>query len=129
MALTDSVLHRFQGPSVWGESDCVEWLHAITGIQESSTDWRQYPTEAAALRHAIRRHGSYLRAIAHELRQYGYLKVTGFDYRFGDVVFVEDRLYGPLPAGIASGPTLIIRHPQGLAMASGETISHLRRMS
>lgn len=128
MALNESVISRFDGPSVWRESDCIAWLHAITGTSVESSEWYHYDTETSALAAAEDRHGSYLTAVRAELSRRGYHRVTGFDYAFGDVVLVRDAVYGGLPAGVAEGPLLLVRHPQGVSQASGEVIAHLRRM-
>ncbi len=130
MAVTDEVVARFSGPSVWRESDCIQWLAACTGLDvPASTVWyRECDTEARAIARAVRVHGSYRAAVEQGLHIHGYHSVAlGTDYEPGDIVIVQDPTYGELPAGVAPGPQLLIRHAWGVSPASGEPLHHLRR--
>ena len=129
MALSDGDVARFRGPAVWRESDCVEWLYAITDMPRSATSvWHRCKTHERALARARRVHGSYAEAVMHWLRIRGYreLDVSAHDFAPGDVVIVDDPTYGVHPAGVSPGPQLIIRHQHGLAEASGRVLHHMR---
>ena len=131
MALTDDELARFDGPSVWRESDCVEWLYAITDAPRRAPDpWHDIETEARAITVARRSPGGYTGSVLEWLTEHGYRALEAGesrDYEPGDVVIVEDPIYGELPAGVAPGPQLLIRHPHGVAPAGGRPLHHLRR--
>ena len=129
MALTDTELATFQGPAIWGESDCIAWLSLITGLRPRRLRWSSVSTEAQALALARQLHGSYTAAVLHELRCHGYrrLRSPGRTYQKHDVVMVDDLVHGELPAGVFSGPTLVLRHAQGIAIAHGQILWHLRR--
>lgn len=129
MALTDEVVRWFQGSSVWRVSDCVHWLHAITGIPYRKSYWHRESTEALALHKAIRQFGSYRAAVEASLSLYGYFPVEESSPIIGDtdVVWVRDRLFGDLPAGLVPSGELMIRHPGGIAVVSGSILQVLRR--
>lgn len=129
MALTDDEIQCFDGPSVWGESDCRDWILAITDLpRPESSIWDAQETEARALVHARQAHGSYTGAVLQWIQEHGYRHIgIGSDLAPGDVVIIRDEVYGELPAGVGSGATLLIRHPHGLAVASGTILHHLRR--
>ena len=131
MALTDDDILRFSGPSVWRESDCVEWIYAITDLPRPSTSvWHECDSEARALVRARKVHGGYIEAVMQWLRIHGYSDLQGSEAVPipGDVIIVDDPYYGCLPCGVASGPQIILRHPQGVALATGRIVRHLRRI-
>ena len=128
MALTDADVLRFDGPSIWGETDCLAWLQTITGLTLHRSIWYGCETEARAIRRAHKVHGSYTAAVLQGLRCRGYRSIPLYSqsYLTGDVVIVRDPVYGELPAGVAEGPQLLIRHPYGVAVAGGTQLYHLR---
>lgn len=130
MALTDDVLKRFHGPSVWKESDCIAWLQVITGVQYDPMYWYQYTSEARALASACRRYGSYMDAVMKGLERVGYREIPRFAvcrFEYPDVVMVADTIHGVLPAGIGPAHNLLIRPPMGLTHAHGDILYYLRR--
>ena len=130
MALTDAEVLRFDGPPVWGRTDCVQWLSACTGLPVPPTTvwYGEARNEAQALARARRVHGSFEAAVLAELRHYGYDTMPeGTMIEPEDIVFVADRVWGVMPAGVGSGPTLLIRHQYGVARASGPIVRHMRR--
>lgn len=127
MALTDREILRFDGPSIWGETDCIAWLSTITDHRIERSFWDRSRSEARALAVCRQLHGSYLAAVRNGLEPYGYREIDGADdFQPGDVVFVRHPVYGPLPAGVAPGPVLYVRHPYGVTTAEGPVLCHLR---
>lgn len=131
MALTHEVVARFSGPSVWGQTDCVQWLMACAGLSSPrAAHWyRECATEARALAHAARAHGGYVEAVVHELAAHGYRAADDETLRPGDVLLVEGAMHGHLPAGVTPAGELVVRHAFGVAPASGTITHHLRRRS
>ena len=130
MALTDDVVLRFDGPSVWGRTDCVAWLEACTGLPLTMTTvwYRECRSEAHAVARAKRLHGSLEAAALAELRAHGYGTMPeGTMLEPEDIAFVADRVWGVMPAGVGAGPTLLLRHQFGVARASGPIVRHIRR--
>lgn len=129
MALTPEILNSFRGPSIWRESDCVYWLHAITALSYQSSVWHEEPTELAALRRARVLYGSYALAVTAELQGHGYRQIRPRDgVRTLDVIMVEDSHWGTLPAGVLDTGDWVIRHPYGIAVPWGRFISLWRRL-
>lgn len=127
MALTAKVLEPFRGPSVWRVSDCVHWVYRITDLPREPSQWHLYETEALAVEAANQLYGSYIQAAWVELVTRGYRQLETMAPRWPDVVLVRDVIYGSLPAGVGPGGDLLIRHPFGLSVASGEVLALLRR--
>ena len=124
--MTPELLRPFMAPSVWGETDCIRWGEMVTGITlDSQFVWKRQSTEARALARAIRIHGSYIDATFQILHALGFKEVD-LPWQPTDVVLVNDASYGPSLCGVAETGELILRHPGGLARASGDLLHIFR---
>ena len=130
MALSDADILRFDGPSVWGESDCIRWVEATTGLpEEYGARWyAECPTEAHAWARAKRLHGSYAGAVAAELLAWAYEELPPpAPPEAGDVLVVDSPLHGEVVVVVAPGPTPLVRTAAGVEVAEGGIRRHLRR--
>ena len=130
MALTDTTIQPFLRPSIWRESDCLVWLTVACGIElRQAARWHTYATEVRAMAAAVREYGDFRTAVVQSLLDYGYRRIPkGTSLRVTDVCVVGDPFYGYIPAVVGPGPTLLIRHAYGVALAAGPVVIHLTRI-
>ena len=130
MALTDATLLRFDGPVVWGENDCIQFLFACAGlaVPEDLVWYRECTTERRASVRARMYHDTFEGALLWELHRHGYFGTLPKTLLLpGDICIIDDPVYGIVPAGVTPGLDIVMRTPFGIGPASGGIRHHMSR--